>query len=98
MVAVFFLGSAPGLVTARQDWSERMTLHTSGDTARSVSPACGWSVGPARQRGRACRTRNKAGRRAWPHTPAEMCFMAGSKNDHSTWPRTPAKMRLVAVR
>ena len=23
MVAVFFLGSAPGLVTARQDWSER---------------------------------------------------------------------------
>lgn len=84
VVAVFFLGSAPGLVTARQDWSERMTLHTSGDTARSVSPACGWSVGPARQRGRACRTRNKAGRRAWPHTPAEMCFMAGS--EYSTWP------------
>ena len=31
-LAVFFLGSAPGLVTARQDWSERMAPRASGDT------------------------------------------------------------------
>lgn len=76
MVAVFFLGSAPGLVTARQDWSERMAPRASGDTARPVSPACRRSVGLARQWGRACRTRNKAGRRAWPHTPAKMRLVA----------------------
>ena len=49
VVAVFFLGSAPGLVTARQDWSKRAVPHASGDAcveraikrgeARGTTPA-----------------------------------------------------------
>ena len=49
-VAVFFLGSAPGLVTARQDWSERMVPNASGDACVERAIKRGEARGTARQR------------------------------------------------
>lgn len=49
MVAVFFLGSAPGLVTARQDWSERMAPRASGDTRVERAIKRGEERGPTCQ-------------------------------------------------
>jgi len=50
VVAVFFLGSAPGLVTARQDWSERMVPNASGDACVERAIKRGEERGPTRQR------------------------------------------------
>lgn len=45
-LAVFFLGSAPGLVTARQDWSERMVPNASGDACVERAIKRGEERGP----------------------------------------------------
>ncbi len=76
MVAVFFLGSAPGLVTARQDWSERMVPNASGDACVERAIKRGEARGTARQRRYALWRALRMTYSMWPRTPAKMWLVA----------------------